>query len=52
MSQASPKTLKVFTITGTLIYQGVAGADKAAIPLPPRGIYIVTDGKEVVKVAN
>jgi len=37
---------------GTLIYHGVANSDKAAIPLSARGIYIVTDGVNVVKVVN
>jgi hypothetical protein len=42
----------VYNILGTLVYQGVASVDKAEITLPGRGVYIVTDGKEVIKVAN
>ena len=43
---------KVYNITGTLVYQGIAGDEKAQITLPGRGIYIVTDGKKTIKVAN
>jgi len=42
----------VYNILGTLVYQGVASADKAEIALPQRGLYIVSDGKTVVKVNN
>jgi len=49
---ADGTTLRVYNITGTLVYQGAASADKAEIVLPARGVYIVTDGKTVVKVNN
>jgi hypothetical protein len=43
----------VYSITGTLIYQGTADANVGAshaLPLPGRGIYIVRNGSETVKV--
>jgi hypothetical protein len=47
----SPQTsLKIFTPLGTLVYRGTASTDKVEIALPGRGIYIITDGKTVVKV--
>ena len=42
-------TLRVYNILGTTVYQGVVASDKAEIPLPGRGIYIVTDEQEAVK---
>jgi hypothetical protein len=44
--------VSVYNILGTLVYQGIATSDKAEIALPGRGLYIVTDGKEVVKITN
>jgi len=32
--------------------QGIANSDKAEVILPVRGIYVVTDGKTVVKIVN
>jgi hypothetical protein len=52
MSSKSPTSLKIYNTLGTLIYQGIASSEKAEIPLPARGMYIVTDGKESVKVMN
>jgi hypothetical protein len=46
------KVWSVYNVLGTLVYQGVANDDKAEIPLPGRGIYIVTDSKNVLKVSN
>jgi len=40
----------VYNILGTLVYQGVASSDKAEIPLPGRGVYIVVNGQTAVKV--
>jgi len=48
----SPTSLKVYTILGTPVYQGVASGDRVEVALPGRGIYIVTDGKAIVKVIN
>jgi len=45
-------TLQVFNILGSLIYQGKTYEDKVSIPLPGRGVYIVTDGSHGVKVSN
>ena len=42
----------VYNTMGSLVYQGVASSDKAEVGLPGRGVYIVTDGKTVVKVTN
>jgi hypothetical protein len=42
----------VYTLTGSLVNRGIATSDKAAITLPGHGVYIVTDGKGVVKVVN
>jgi hypothetical protein len=48
-------TLYVYNILGTLIYQGVATGDvetQCIASLPGRGIYIVTAGSSVIKIAN
>lgn len=45
-------TWHVYTLPGTLIYQGVANDETAKISLPARGVYIVTDGKNVLKIIN
>jgi len=42
----------VYNIVGTSVYQGIANSDKAEVALPIRGVYVVTDGKNVVKVVN
>ena len=46
------QTFSIYNIVGTLIYQGVATGDKAEAALPVRGVYIVTDGVNTVKVVN
>jgi hypothetical protein len=49
-----PNLIKVYSISGALIASpqaGTFGVD-ITIPLPARGVYIVTDGKTVVKVMN
>jgi hypothetical protein len=43
---------RVYNIFGVAVYQGVANAGTAEVALPGRGTYIVTDGREVVKIAN
>jgi hypothetical protein len=46
---------KVYNILGSLIYQGktLTGFQTlSGLPLPGRGVYIVTDGKTVLKVSN
>lgn len=43
----------VYNILGKLIYQGVDdGGGNATLPLPARGVYIVTNGKTTIKVVN
>jgi hypothetical protein len=49
---AAGTTWRVYNVLGTLIYQGVATDNETPLRLPNRGIYIVTDGKNVVKVTN
>ena len=47
------QTWQVYSITGTLIYKGVATVNveaSHALPLQQRGIYIVADGKTTAKV--
>jgi hypothetical protein len=47
------RTLYIYNILGTLIAPSNSPeGGELAIPLPGRGVYIVTDGKETVKVAN
>lgn len=48
----NPVRVFVYNILGGLVYQGVVNSDKLEIALPGRGVYIVTDGKEVIKIAN
>jgi hypothetical protein len=43
---------RVYNIMGALIHHNVANANKTTLPLPVRGIYVVTDGKNVVKLIN
>jgi len=44
-------TWRVYSLSGILIYQNIATDNKAIVQLPVRGVFIVTDGKETVKVA-
>jgi len=46
------KLFRVYNVSGMLVYQGVAGSEKAELTLPGRGIYIVNDGNVTVKVSN
>jgi len=39
----------IYNIIGVLIYTGIADSDKAEIPLPGKGIFIITDEKESLK---
>jgi hypothetical protein len=45
---------RIYNVTGTLIYQGVASdvETQCIASLPSRGVYIVTDGKKTIKVVN
>jgi len=43
-------TIKVYTISGTLIYQ--SDQTLTGFTLPGRGVFIVTDGKDTIKVSN
>jgi hypothetical protein len=45
-------TWSVYSITGVLIYQAVAPAERAEFILPARGLYIVRSGNSVIKVSN
>ena len=47
-------TLRVYNLVGALVYHGIAAnAETQCIaPLPARGVYIVADGKTVIKVVN
>ena len=49
-------TIRVYNMAGMLIYQGVSSGNDVemlhASSLPGRGVYIVTDGRTVVKVSN
>ena len=42
--------LRVYTIQGTQLYNSAAIGNTMEIPLPGRGIYIVTAGKETIKI--
>ena len=46
------ETWRVYNLAGTLIYTGVADGIDVTLPLPGRGVYIVTDGNRVIKVVN
>jgi uncharacterized membrane protein YeaQ/YmgE (transglycosylase-associated protein family) len=43
------KMWQVYSLSGQMIYVGVAISNKAVISVPTHGIYIVTSGNEVVK---
>jgi len=47
-------TLCVYNVMGVLIYQGIASdvETQCIASLPGRGVYIITDGKKMVKVVN
>ena len=42
--------LRVYNVQGNLVYQGETNGGKAEIWLPGNGVYIVTDGKDTVKI--
>ena len=44
--------LRVYTLNGTLIYQSIAGGDRAEVVLPVRGVYLVTYGNRTIKIMN
>ena len=44
------KIWSVYTVTGSLLYQGIATSDKEETFLTVRGIYTIQSGKKVVKV--
>jgi hypothetical protein len=46
------KVWNVFNVFGTTVYQNVASGEKAELILPGRGLYLVTDGTEVIKIMN
>ncbi len=41
----------VYNVSGVLVHQRIAESDEANVPLPVRGIYIVTSGSNRVKVS-
>ena len=45
---------RIYNVMGTLIYGSVVNDIEGmqTMPLPSRGIYIVTDGKTTIKVVN
>ena len=43
---------RVYNLVGKLVYQGIAKSETEKILLPVRGIYIVTNGKAVLKIIN
>jgi hypothetical protein len=43
---------RIYNLFGALVYHGVAGDNTVKIPLPVRGVYVITDGKAVFKVVN
>lgn len=46
------KILRVYTVTGGMVYHNIANTDSIDIPLKAYGIYIVSVGDQTVKVAN
>ena len=50
--QTAGNMLKVYNVLGATVYQRVTSSDTAEVVLPARGVYIVTDGISVVKIAN
>ena len=43
------KPWSVYSLNGQLIYRGIATGDRAEIPLPGKGIFIIADEKESIK---
>ena len=53
MSELSAKAhLRVFSLTGGLVHRSIAISDVEVIPLPEKGVYIVTDGSATTVVIN
>jgi hypothetical protein len=46
------ETVRVYNILGTPVYASPSTGEELSVPLPGRGVYIVTDGKKVIKIAN
>jgi hypothetical protein len=46
------KQWNVYNLSGVLICRDVAAADRAAVALPGRGLYLVTSDYHTVKVTN
>ena len=46
------RSWSVYNVYGALIYSSIANAPTAEIPLPGRGVYIVTDGIKTLKIVN
>jgi hypothetical protein len=46
------KTYRIYNLSGVLVYYNVAVSSTAKIPLPGRGVYLITDGNEVLKIVN
>jgi hypothetical protein len=44
------ETWSVYSVTGMLIYHGIAAGDEADLPLSDRGVYIVKSGVQIIKV--
>ena len=44
--------LRVYNILGKQIYSGAAVGNTMELPLPGRGIYVVTNGKETLKIID
>ena len=44
------EAFSLYTVGGQLVYQGTAKSTSEYIPFPGRGIYILTNGRETVKV--
>ena len=42
----------IYTISGSFVSRGVAASDRAEVPLPAKGVYIVTCGKNTIKINN
>ena len=43
---------QVYSLSGILIYQGIAKGDKAEVALPNRGMYIIISENKSIKVMN
>ena len=48
--QTAGMPLNVYNLNGAPVFQGIAAGEKMDVVLPGRGVYIVTDGNQSVKV--